>query len=160
MQTVLNLKNDQQVNYVNELVLSYKKKESFKDNNFLQLNNSKKMSKLFRLIWNDEIEVRESFYLLCLNSKLDVVGFRKIADGGLSSVMVDIRLIFSTALLANSHSIVVAHNHPAGTLKPSHEDIALTNNILEASKVLSIKLLDHIILTADDYYSFADNGDL
>src|SRR5690606_40323480 len=104
------------------------------------------------MIWDmDEFEIRESFYALYFNNKLDVVAYRKIADGGLDAVMVDMRLIMSSALLSNATRIAVAHNHPSGTMTPSSADRALTNNIIEAGKVVDIQLLDHIVLTVDSY---------
>ena len=113
------------------------------------------------MIWDmDEFEIRESFYALYFNTKLDVVAYRKIADGGLDAVMVDMRLIMSSALLCNATRIAVAHNHPSGTRRPSSADRTLTNKIIEAGKVLDIQLLDHIVLTADSYYSFRDEGEL
>ncbi|NGM74731.1 JAB domain-containing protein [Sphingobacterium sp. SGL-16] len=107
----------------------------------------------------EEFEIRESFYALYFNTKLDIVGYRKIADGGLDTVMVDMRLIMSSALLCNATRIAIAHNHPSGTMTPSAADRALTKKIIEAGKLLDIQLLDHIVLTADIYYSFRDEGD-
>ncbi|WP_394370161.1 JAB domain-containing protein [Sphingobacterium spiritivorum] len=82
-----------------------------------------------------------------------------MTDGGLDAVMVDMRLIMSLALLCNATRIVVAHNHPSGTMTPSLADHALTNKIIEAGKVLDIQLLDHIVLTSNSYYSFKDQGE-
>ncbi|WP_132777562.1 JAB domain-containing protein [Sphingobacterium alimentarium] len=70
--------------------------------------------------------IREGYYALYFNTKLDVVGCRKIADGGLDTVMVDMRLIISSALVCNSTRIAVAHNNPSGTLRPSTADRPLS----------------------------------
>lgn len=100
---------------------------------FKCINNSKLMDRTFRRIWDlDELEIRESFYALYFNTKLDVIGYRKIAEGGLDTVMVDMRLIMSSALLCNATRIAVAHNHSSGTLRPSAADRTLTNKIIEA----------------------------
>src|SRR5690606_21212348 len=161
MQATLDFINPvQELSFANEVLLSYKKSPLLQKDCFKALNNSQKMSDFLRSIWNEELELRESFYIVCCNLKLDVVGYKKIADGGLDAVMVDLRILFTTALLCNSSSIIVAHNHPSGTLRPSSADISLTDKIKSASKILDIKLLDHIILTPDSYYSFTDNGDL
>ena len=72
--------------------------------------------------------------------------------------MVSIRSIFSRAILCNANSIIVAHNHPSGIVKPSHEDISITRRIKEASEILDIKLIDHIIIGEDSYYSFKNEG--
>jgi len=144
----------------NELKLSYHKNSKLSIDDFRCINNSRLMNKTFRLIWDmEEFEIRESFYALYFNTKLDVIGYRKIADGGLDAVMVDMRLIMSSALLCNATRIAVAHNHPSGTLRPSAADRTLTNKIIEAGKVLDIQLLDHIVLTSDNYYSFRDEGE-
>ncbi|WP_223225223.1 JAB domain-containing protein [Sphingobacterium cavernae] len=144
----------------NELKLSYHRNAKLSIVDFSVVNNSRLMSNAFRLIWDaDEFEIRESFYALYFNQKLDVVGYRKIADGGLDTVMVDMRLIMSSALLCKATRIAVAHNHPSGTLQPSTADRLLTAKINDAGKVLDIQLLDHIILTTDNYYSFKDEGD-
>jgi DNA repair protein RadC len=71
---------------------------------------------------------------------------------------VDLRLLFSIALLSRASSIVVAHNHPSGTLKPSEADKILTKRIVQAGELLSLNLNDHIILTKSSYYSFRDEG--
>lgn len=144
-----------------ELRLSYHKNDKLSVSHFSSVNNSRKMENAFRAVWNsNEIDIRESFYAIYFNSKLDVVGYHKIADGGLDMVMVDIRLLMSCALLANSTRFAVAHNHPSGNLTPSEADRQLTKKIAAASHLLDIQILDHIILTDVGYYSFRDNGDL
>ncbi|MFD2965797.1 JAB domain-containing protein [Sphingobacterium bambusae] len=159
----LHLKNQikQNVNsgYVNELALTYRKSSVIVDMGCYSINSSAKVAALLRSIWNsDEMEVRESFYLLCFSSRLDLLGFQKVADGGMDAILVDMRLLFSTALLCRSASIVIAHNHPSGTMKPSEADRVLTRQVDAAGKLLNINLNDHIILTAKGYYSFRDEG--
>ncbi len=145
--------------YTNELALSYKKSVKLDNPDFLQINSSLKVSQILRTIWEvDQINIRESFYLLCFSNKLDLLGYYKVAEGGLDQVLVDIRIVFSTALLARSSSIVVAHNHPSGTCEPSSADRTLTRRLAEAGELLAIRLNDHIILTEDNYYSFRDEG--
>ncbi len=82
----------------------------------------------------------------------------KVSEGGIDACIVDIRRIFQGALLSNSTSIIIAHNHPSGNLKTSQADIRLTNEIKKAGEFLKIKLLDSIILTSTTYFSFADGG--
>ena len=72
--------------------------------------------------------------------------------------MVDVKLLLASAIKANTSSIIVAHNHPSGNLKPSENDLRLTRRIKEGAKLLDITLLDHVIVTKDTYYSFADDG--
>ncbi|WDF69591.1 JAB domain-containing protein [Sphingobacterium oryzagri] len=145
----------------NELRISYHKKQELSIEAFKSITNSSLMDGVFRMIWDiDEMDVRESFYALYFNNKLDLVGYRKIADGGIDAIHVDIRLIMSSALLCNAIRICVAHNHPSGTLRPSQADRQLTRKMIEAGKVLDIQLLDHLILTGESYYSFRDEGDI
>ena len=162
MQTFLNFKellNSNENIIVNELSLSYKRSLQLNDPQFKQLNSSTKVSNLLREIWDeDQLEVRESFYLLCFSTGLDLLGYQKISEGGLDAVVVDLRLLFSIALLSRATSIVIAHNHPSGTLKPSQADKILTEKIVQAGELFSIRVNDHIILTESCYYSFRDEG--
>ena len=162
MQQNLNLTSteNKSITVLNELKLSYIKSDILKEGMFQLINSSYRTTSLLRKIWDTEISIKESFYIICFNTAMNVVGYRKIADGGLDAVMVDLRLLFSTALLCNSHSMIIAHNHPSGTLQPSSADLRLTENIKKACAIFNIKLLDHIILTDDSFYSMADNGDL
>ena len=82
----------------------------------------------------------------------------KVSEGAIDACIVDTRRIFQGALLTNSSSIIVAHNHPSGALKPSSQDIRITKEIKSAGEILKIKVLDHLILTSDGYYSMADDG--
>lgn len=101
---------------------------------------------------------KEYFKVLFLNQANQILGYTLISEGGLTETIADIRLIFQAALLTNSVAIILAHNHPSGNLKPSPEDIRLTKQIREASNFMRIKILDHVILSDTEYYSFADEG--
>lgn len=100
----------------------------------------------------------EQFYLLLLNRSNHVVFHRRISDGGVGATVVDPKILFKVAIDELASSIIIAHNHPSGNLKPSQADISLTNKINEAGKFLDIKLLDHLIVTDSSYFSFADEG--
>lgn len=140
-----------------EIQLTYSTK--VKDRDRRKVSNSKDCVDAFREIFPPEsIELRESFYILLLNRANKVLGFYRISEGGLSGTVADPRLIFSTALKANAASLVMAHNHPSGNTQPSAADIQLTKNIAEGGKILEITVLDHIILTAESHFSFADEG--
>jgi DNA repair protein RadC len=102
----------------------------------------------------------ESFKILLVNRANRVLGIKTIGIGAISGCIADPRLIFQTAILANASGIVLIHNHPSGNLKPSQADRNITNKIQEAGKLLDIVILDHIILTSESYYSFADEGEL
>lgn len=102
----------------------------------------------------------EVFYLLLLNRANQIIKKMKISSGGVSATVMDARLVFKPAVNHMASAIVIAHNHPSGNLKPSHQDIAVTKKIQAAGNVLDIKLLDHIIVTQQGYYSFSDEGHL
>lgn len=106
------------------------------------------------------IDYKEYFKVLFLNQASQVLGYTLISEGGITETIVDVRLILQAALLTNSVSLILAHNHPSGNLKPSKLDIELTKQIKEAAKLMRINVLDHIILTSDKYYSFADEGEI
>ena len=104
------------------------------------------------------LDYREYFYILCLNRNNKVLGYCQISSGGLSGTVADVRIIMQTALKSNACSIILSHNHPSGNLIPSEADKDLTKKIREASKFLDIPALDHLILTSESYFSFADEG--
>lgn len=111
-------------------------------------------------MWSEDMDFVESFNLLLLNRGLRVLGFSNISKGGTASTTVDVKLIFSAAILANASCVVLSHNHPSGNLFPSKADKEITKKIQDGAKLLDIQILDHIIITSENYYSFADEGNL
>jgi len=142
-------------NVVNEIKLSYTRE----GNSERLITNSKDAVDVFRAHFDsEEIDYRESFYALYLNQANKVLGIKKISESGISSTLVDIRIIMQAALLCNASCIILAHNHPSGNLKPSADDLKMTQKIKNASEFLHINLLDHFILTSTEYLSFSDEG--
>lgn len=114
---------------------------------------------VLRAIWNkNKIELQEHLMALYLDDQDVVVGYQLIAEGTISAVNIDARLLFGPAILAAASSIILAHNHPSGNLEPSDSDILATRNLARGAKMLDLKLLDHIILTADGYTSLKAEG--
>ncbi|MDE6234408.1 MAG: JAB domain-containing protein [Muribaculaceae bacterium] len=105
-----------------------------------------------------EIDYRESFKVMYLSRSLKVLGIHTISMGGTSATPVDAKMIFSGALLANAQTIILCHNHPSGNLKPSPQDDNLTRRLVEAGKLLDLRITDHIILSNSGYYSYNDEG--
>jgi len=101
---------------------------------------------------------QEVFYLLCLNRKNVVKAEKAIFKGGVSTTIIDYKLIFKEAFVHLASALIVAHNHPSGTLKPSKADISITQRLVKMGKLMEIPILDHLIITQDGYYSFADAG--
>jgi DNA repair protein RadC len=87
-----------------------------------------------------------------------VICIHNVSSGGVTGTVADPKLIFMAALRVNAVSIILCHNHPSGSLKPSRADEELTQKIKGAGNFLDIKVLDHVILTAESYFSFADEG--
>ncbi|MCX7650885.1 MAG: DNA repair protein RadC [Flavobacteriales bacterium] len=105
-----------------------------------------------------EDETQEVFMTLFLNRAHRVIRKEVMARGGMTGVVADPKVIFKKALLLDATALIVAHNHPSGQLKPSPEDIQLTQKLKEAAAFLDMALLDHLIITAHHYFSFADEG--
>ena len=96
--------------------------------------------------------------MICLNGSHEAIGWVRVSTGGLNSTSIDPRIIFGVALQTASTAIIVAHNHPSGSLEPSNQDKEVTKMLKEAGKLLKIKVLDHIILTKDSTFSFEEHG--
>lgn len=103
---------------------------------------------------------KEYFKVLFLNQSNQVLGYTLISEGGITETCADVRVILQAALLTNSVTIILAHNHPSGSMKPSRQDMEITKQVKDAAQLMRIKVLDHIILTDTGYYSFADEGQL
>ena len=115
--------------------------------------------RVFRQYWSDNIEMIEECYLILLNRSNRVLGIMPISSGGLSSTIIDTRLVYAAAIKALASSIIIAHNHPSGHLRPSQADIDLTRSLKAAGEALDIALQDHLIVApGSGFYSFADDG--
>lgn len=142
---------------VAEIELRYK--SAIKASERISVTSAREASEIFRHYWNDDhIELLECFKLLLLNTQCQVLGIIDLCKGSTSNAIADPRLIFAAALKACAKQIILAHNHPSGVLKPSLEDIALTKKLSDGAKLLDIRIADHIILTAEHYYSFSEEG--
>ena len=125
----------------------------------IKVSNSETAFKLFNSNWNrSTLELQEEFKILLLNRASKVLGIYPVSKGGVSGTLVDAKLVFSVALKCNASAIILAHNHPSGNLNPSESDKSLTKKLESAAKLLDIRVIDHIIITRLDYFSFADEG--
>jgi hypothetical protein len=123
------------------------------------ISQSSDVAKFIRSIFKrGELLLREQFIVLYLNRSNTILGYYRHTTGGISSVIADVRLILSAALKSLSSAIIVAHNHPSGNNKPSQADIDLTRKLKDAAKLMDIDVLDHVIVTQDQHYSFADSS--
>ncbi|MEC4036910.1 JAB domain-containing protein [Myroides odoratimimus] len=140
-----------------EVELIYKSK--IKASQRPQITSSYSAYQIALKAWDsNKIELLEQFKVLMLSNNNKVLGVLEASSGGITGTIVDLRIIFSALLKANATAFLIVHNHPSGKLAPSDADRQITRKIKEASKILDITLLDHLIITAESYYSFADEG--
>ena len=124
----------------------------------VKITTSSESAEFIRQFYSDDIEIFESFFILLLNQANNTIGFAKISQGGIAGTVVDLRIIAKYAVDALATSVILAHNHPTGNLRPSPADRSTTEKAKRGLEILDIKVLDHIILSADKHFSFADEG--
>jgi DNA repair protein RadC len=100
----------------------------------------------------------EEFWVLCLNNNKKVIYKSQLSKGGITGTVVDVRMVFKIAIEQNATSIVIVHNHPSGNFSPSQQDIDITKKIRSAGRTLDISINDHVIISENGYFSFADEG--
>ncbi|GHN02373.1 DNA repair protein [Cytophagales bacterium WSM2-2] len=150
-------KGEQHKYEVAEIHLSYT--SHVKASSRVKIMNSKDAYDVLLQNWDSNyIEFVEQFKVLLLNKASKVLGLFEVSSGGSTGTVADPRLIFAAAIKANACRIIIAHNHPSGSVKPSEADIALTKKLREGGRFLDIEILDHIILSKEAFYSFADEG--
>jgi len=125
-------------------------------NNREQIFSSRSVIELFQPMLADL--PHEEFWVLLLNKSNRIIERVKVSQGGVGGTMVDPKLVLKNAVERLASAIIVVHNHPSGNPKPSDKDIALTEKLKNASCFFDITLLDHVIITDGECYSFADNG--
>ena len=142
---------------IGEVYLGYNRKVKAKD--AALVTTSDRAAEVLRSVWDgNTMNLRESFKVLLLTRSHRAINVYHHSEGGVSGTVSDIRLIMQSALLANASGIILAHNHPSGNKYPSEADRAVTTKLKEAAKFFDINVLDHVILTDDDYLSLADEG--
>jgi len=122
------------------------------------LTSPERVVETVREIYKDLDADQEHFVILTLNTKNEVEGFKVVASGMMDQVAVDMKLLFRSAILLGAAGIIVVHNHPSGHPEPSAEDKGLTRIIREASNLLNIRFLDHIVIGDRNFFSFMQRG--
>ena len=136
-----------------EICIKYKSGEFYK----VKIRSSKDSFNVFKKLFDpDVIEWQESVIALFLNKANNTIGYYRVSIGGVSGTVIDPKIVFSPAILSGASAIILCHNHPSGDLNPSRADIKLTKKFNKGSKLLGLTLLDHIMISKDNYYSFAD----
>lgn len=146
---------ESKMNHITEIQLHYQ----YQDKDMKKVSSSKKAYEVFLSQWDQNtIELVEEFKIMLLNRANKLLGIYNHSKGGVSGTVVDVKLILAAVIKSNASGIIIAHNHPSGNLKPSQNDIRLTEKIKKACELMDIQLIDHIIISNMDYYSFCDEG--
>ena len=145
-------------NLVSEVQITYLNKISASDR--LKVTKIDDCIRIFRSVsrYNANISLYECFYAMYLNRNNKVLSVMLISEGGTCGTVVDVKKILSPAILQNSSAIILSHNHPSGNTQPSEADINTTKKVVQAALLMDIKVIDHVILTEESFYSFADEG--
>jgi DNA repair protein RadC len=142
--------------FIPEFKIGLKKKGSFEE--MFPVESPESAADFCRKCFDsDMIDWKEEFIVIALNRANKAIGFYKISSGGITGTVADPRVIFQFALLCNASTIILSHNHPSGNKKPSEGDREITHKVAEVGRLLDIKVLDHIIVTSEGYYSFSEN---
>ena len=137
---------------IEEVRLTYRNKQKAADRP--RISCADDAYKVFLRNWDmDQIELLEESKVMFLDRQLRVMSLASVSKGGLAGTVVDLRIVFAMALKRRAHSLILAHNHPSGSLKPSRADIELTRQFYQAGKLLQIELEDHLIITNESYSS-------
>ena len=140
---------------LSEIKVSYRPNKS----TAISLNNSESIFRMALEHWNkDTIELQEEMKVVLLNRSNHLLGIYELSKGGIAGTIVDVKLLLSVALKCAASNIIMVHNHPSGNLRPSKADIAITDKVKTATRQVDLLLLDHLIISKDWYYSFADDG--
>lgn len=131
------------------------KKQDFET---VQIRSSEDATKFARKFYHEDILIYESAFIILLNQANKAIGYAKISQGGICQTLVDKRIVAKYAIDALSSAVIFVHNHPSGNMKPSQEDIKLSDEIKKGLSLFGIKLLDSIIISDDKYYSMLDEG--
>jgi len=124
-----------------------------------KISNSRETYSLIINHWNlNTIEMLEEVKILLLNKSNKALGVYDLSKGGMSSSIIDVKIVLCIALKTLASGIIIAHNHPSGNLNPSKTDIDITKKLKSACNLMDITVLDHLIISRNNYYSFADDG--
>ncbi len=147
----------QMMSRVAEVELVYRSKVKASERPLI--SSSLDVFNVLKELWDEgKMDLVEQFKVLFLNRANRVLCLFNVSSGGITGTVADPRIIYTAALKVNAVSLILSHNHPSGALKPSHQDEELTQKIKGAGAFLDIKVLDHLIVSSEGYYSLADEG--
>lgn len=127
----------------------------------VKIENPTDSANFFRSIWDeDTLEYSESSMVIYLNRANNSIGWIKVSSGGIDACIIDVRVVLGLALKVGATSFIIAHNHPSGNLNPSEADNRITKKLKDASALVDIVMLDHLIITENGYYSFKESSSI
>ncbi len=134
---------------------------TFKDEKiaFNQVRASKGAYQFIKDVLFEGMEIQEHFVVLFLSQSNQIIGYYRHSKGTINSTQVDIELVMAVAIKSLSKAMIVSHNHPSGNKEPSEADRTMTKRLKQAAALFDISVLDHVIVTNEGYYSFADSGE-
>lgn len=139
---------------INEIQLKRIKTEFPK----VKISRSQDANEYARKFYHEDLTIYESMFLILLNAANNTIGYAKISQGGVSGTVVDAQIIAKYAIETLAKAVILVHNHPSGYLKPSQADKDVTEKVKNTLNIFDCKVLDHLIITEDEYFSFGDNG--
>ena len=141
-------------------IKKYEIKSNVTDIPKVKITNSETAYDYIRQFYSDDLEIYESSFILLLNRASDVIGYAKISQGGVAGTVIDIKIVLKYVIDTLASSFIIAHNHPSGNTNSSSQDDALTKKLKSICDLVDCTMLDHLIITTDSYYSYADNSKL
>lgn len=142
---------------ITEVELTYR--SPTKASERVRVVSSKIAHRIFLETWDmNKIELQEQFRVMFIDGNNSCMGVATVATGGVTTCFVDLKLVFAMALKVNASGIILAHNHPSGSLRPSRADQTLTGQFIAAGKILDMAVIDHLIVTREGYKSLSDDG--
>lgn len=126
----------------------------------IQIKSSKDAYDYIKQFYANDIEIFESSFILLLNRANKVIGYAKISQGGVAGTVIDIKIVLKYVIDSLASGFIISHNHPSGSLNSSAQDDLLTCRLKEVCNYMDCNMLDHLIITAESYFSYADEGKL
>ena len=149
---------NEQISKAAEIKVVYKTKVKASDRPVITC--SQNAVEVLRPFYEDYMELKEAFHVIYLNRANRVIAVIRISEGSTTATTVDAKHIMQPAILLNATGMILCHNHPSGNLKPSEADNHLTKTMKDICKMFDIQLLDHVILTPESFYSYADEAEI
>lgn len=140
--------------------VEYTIKATKQDFSIAKVKGSEDAFNFAKQFYFDDINIYESCFIMLINHANNVMGYAKISQGGICSTVVDVRIVAKYAIETLATAVILVHNHPSGNLKPSNDDDRMTNSVKKGLELLNVKLLDHLIISENGYYSYGDEGRL